>query len=179
MVSLPWTLHITHFLLKVPLREFSNFCTVQPLEYLHLFGSQNSPKPVSPTFSISESTYVVFESALMLTCQLCRSSSVNVKKGITGSFLRITQFCAQCKKTCCWDSQPFIGSIPAGNILTSAAILYSGALPAKVLRVFLVLKCVTITFKTFFRHQNEILQPAVHRTWEKHQSSLLQSITAS
>ena len=124
MVSLPWTLHITHFLLKVPLCEFSNFRTMQPLEYLLLF---RTPKPVSPTSSISESTYVVFESALLmlfLTCRICRSSSVNVKKAITGSFLRITQFCAHCKKTCCLDSQPFIGSIPAGNLQTSAAILY-------------------------------------------------------
>ena len=58
-----------------------------------------------------------------------------------------------------------MGKIPAGNIYTSAAILFAGAFPAKV-----------ITAKTFFRHQSEILQPAVHLTWERNQFSLFQSI---
>ena len=58
-----------------------------------------------------------------------------------------------------------MGKIPAGNVYTSAAILFAGAFPAKV-----------ITAKTFFRHQSEILQPAVYLTWERNQLSLFQSI---
>ena len=69
-----------------------------------------------------------------------------------------------------------MGKIPAGNIYTSAAILFAGAFPAKVLRIFQILKCAMITAKTFFRHQSEILQPAVHLTWERNQLSLFQSI---
>ena len=83
-----------------------------------------------------------------------------------------------CKQAWCWESQPFIGRMPAGNILTSTAILYSGALPTKALRIFRILNCATITSKTFFRHQSEILQPVVHRVWVNHQSSILQSLKA-
>ena len=100
------------------------------------------------------------------------------KKCISGSFVHIRQFCESCKQTWYWESQPFIGSIPAGNILMSAAILYSGSLPTKALRIFHILKCASITTMTYFRHQNKILQPAVDRIWVNHQSSLLRSIAA-
>ena len=113
---------------------------------------------------------------LFTMCRECRSSSVSIKKYITGSFLRIQQYCAHCKHTWCWESQPYIGTLPAGNILTSAAILYSGSLPAKALRMFHVLKCATVSAHTFYRHQREILLPSVDRVWERHQLSVLQSI---
>ena len=115
---------------------------------------------------------------LFSTCKLCSSAAVNIEKSISGSLLRIKQFCRSCKRTWCWDSQPFFGSIPAGNILMSAAILYSGSLPTKALRVFQILKCPSISIKTYFRHQSKILQPVVEQMWVNHQSSLLQSISS-
>ena len=115
---------------------------------------------------------------LFATCKLCSSVAVNVEKSICGSLLRIKQFCGSCKQTWCWDSQPFLGSIPAGNILTSAAILYSGSLPTKALRIFQILKCPSISTTTYFRHQSKILQPVVEQAWFNHQSSLLQSISS-
>ena len=36
------------------------------------------------------------------------------------------------------ESQPFIGNIPAGNVLTSASILCSGAFLLKALYIFLL-----------------------------------------
>ena len=60
-----------------------------------------------------------------------------------------------------------------GNLLISAAILYSGSLPAKALRVFDILKCSTISRKTFFRQQSRYLQPAIKLTWEQYQNELL------
>lgn len=96
-----------------------------------------------------------------------------------GSFIRISQWCTNCKRKRVWDSQPFIGKTPAGNILTSAAILFAGAFPTKVLRVFKSLNCATITAKTFFRHQNLFLQPAVTSVWERHQNTLLTGIKES
>ena len=122
-----------------------------------------------------------FESALLLlfaTCRFCANATTDMKRTISGSFLRITQFCTSCKQSWCWESQPFLGNIPAGNLLTSAAILYSGAFPAKFLRAFHILKCATITSNTFFRHQRDILQPVLNTTWEKYQLSLFSRIKA-
>ena len=123
-----------------------------------------------------QTTYIVFESALLLlftSCIYCASCSVTIKKVIIGSFLRVIQWCNKCKQKRLWESQPFIGNIPAGNILTSAAILNAGALPSKAIRVFEILNCSTISKKTFFRHQSIYLQPATCMVWEQHQQALL------
>ena len=65
------------------------------------------------------------------------------------------------------------GSIPAGNISLSAAILYAGALPTKALRIFHFMKCCSISTQTFFRHQREYLWPAISTVWNSEQQALL------
>ena len=118
-----------------------------------------------------QSTYLVFESALLLlfaSCVHCRSYTVNIRKVVVGSFLRVIQECNKCQGKYVWESQSFIGNIPAGNILTSAAILYAGAL-----LIFEILTCSLITRNSFFRHQSTYLQPAIRSVWERHQDVLL------
>lgn len=66
-------------------------------------------------------------------------------------------------------SQPYLGSIPAGNLGLSAGILFSGALAAKVLRVLQCMGVATITQRTFSSHQSSMLFPFVTRVWDKHQ----------
>ena len=62
-----------------------------------------------------------------------------------------------CNATQVWNSQPFIANVPAGNILLSASILFTGALPTKALRVFRHLNCATISPKTFFYISESLL----------------------
>ena len=47
-----------------------------------------------------------------------------------------------------------IGNIPAGNILLSASILFSGALPTQAIRILQHINCATIATRTFYDHQN-------------------------
>lgn len=121
--------------------------------------------------------YLVFESALLLftSCIYCGHVIATdcIKKTIVGTFLRITQMCESCGRRRVWESQSFIGTVPAGNILLSSAILYTGSLPSKALRMFQVLKCASIDRTTFFRHQSKYLQPAIVTTWKRNQESLL------
>ena len=70
-------------------------------------------------------------------------------------------------------SQPSIRDIPAGNILLSAAILFSGATPGKVLRLLNHMQVACISDRTFYRHQARFLEPAVLAVWEVKQSRLL------
>ena len=100
----------------------------------------------------------------------------DVSKIIRGSFLKITQHCSKCHHMFVWESQPFHGNIPVGNIITSAAILFTGLMPAKALRMFQVLNCAIISRKTFFRHQSSILQPSIQHIWDKQQQSLFNQI---
>ena len=124
----------------------------------------------------------MFESALLLIlsiCRYCTSDHVHLKKTVVGSFLRVVQTCRMCRMTSVWDSQPSIGSIPAGNIILSSAILYTGSLPSKALRIFKVLNCACIDRSTFFRHQAKYLQPVVKSIWHQHQNYLLKEVGAS
>ena len=121
----------------------------------------------------------MFESALMLlfaTCAAHGSTFISIKFHVIGSLLSINQASSQCNNTFVWESQPYICNIPAGNLLTSAAILFTGSLPSKALRVFKTLHCATISRKTFFRQQKKYLHPAIHVIWEKNQFLLLSKL---
>ena len=121
-------------------------------------------------------TFLVFESALMLlfsTCVACGSAFVSIKHHIMGSFLSVKQVCSQCNNSFTWESQLFISNIPAGNLLTSAAILYTGSLPAKALRIFRSLICATISILDIKR--TTCIQPFM-MFWEKNQMLLLSNL---
>lgn len=99
-----------------------------------------------------DTTYLVFESALLslfAECPYCSHKTFNITKLVIGSFIRITQKCDYCSKERYWTSQPFVNDTPLGNLLISAAILYTGSLPAKTLQFLKALKCATITPKTY------------------------------
>ena len=143
------------------------------------FRSDETPDSTDKPYKHKgQNLYLVFESALLLLFSLCIhcSGHTRVKDIVIGSFLQIIQTCSRYHKIRVWESQPYIGKIPAGNILTSAAILYSGALPSKALKMFRILNLSTITRKTFFRHQSQYLQPAVNSIWKASQELLLRSL---
>ncbi len=74
-----------------------------------------------------------------------------------------------------WESQPLVGTVPLGNLSMSAAILFSGSLSAKALRIFEILNVQAIARAIFFRHQETFLQPAVRSVWTRQQQSMFQS----
>ena len=90
---------------------------------------------------------------------------------MSGTFLRITQKCQHCETVNIWESQPFINNIPAGNILLSSAILFSGSLPEQVLRIFRSISCASISRRTFFEHQQKYLLPSIFRLWDQYQQA--------
>ena len=92
--------------------------------------------------------------------------------------LILTLTCAECKKPHPWHSQPYSGSIPAGNILISAATLFSGATISKVLRFFSHMGIAAIGLRSYFRHQSTILQNAVRNVWEERQQWIFATLQA-
>ena len=86
--------------------------------------------------------------------------------------------CRRCKWSYCWQSQPLIGSVPAGNLCLSAGILYSGSTPTKFLRALRFMGMLVHDVRTYFRHQSEYLIPAVIRMWRMVQPALISSIEA-
>jgi len=70
---------------------------------------------------------------------------------------------------CCfireWYSQPFVGSKPAGNLLMSAGILFSGSIPTKTLRMYRQMNIQCISISTYMQHQKYYLHPAIRNVW--------------
>ena len=114
--------------------------------------------------------------SLFTACRSCHQyCDAEVAKQI-GTFIRVRQHCSHCGHEWTWNSQPFIKDIPAGNILLSAAILFSGCTPGKVLHFLNCLQVACITDRTFYLHQTQYLEPAVLSVWQDNQHQLLSAI---
>ena len=127
---------------------------------------------------IREPKYITFHTALMqlfLTCLKCMSSPCSTTTRVNGTLLSVQQECPVCKYVRVWSSQPLIGNhrTAAGNLLLSAAILYTGASPTQILRVLQFISICSITKSTFFRHQSQYLLPSIHTLWNKQRLLLL------
>ncbi|KAK7475855.1 hypothetical protein BaRGS_00032905 [Batillaria attramentaria] len=71
------------------------------------------------------------------------------------------------EKSHTWDSQPFIKDIPAGNLLMSSSILFSGALPSKVFRFLHHFNVAAISDDAFFDHQSAFVCPSIDMVWHR------------
>ena len=108
-----------------------------------------------------------------MSCNSCHNSCIGEIAYQKGTCIAIRQLCSHCGYKRVWMSQPSIRDIPAGNILLSAAILFSGATPGKVLRMLNHMQVACISDRTFYRHQSRFLEPAIMTVWEGEQSMLL------
>ncbi|XP_071505513.1 uncharacterized protein [Diadema antillarum] len=127
-----------------------------------------------------EPKYIVFESKLfelLKSCPSCGSKNVSVQKSVKGTFLKVRLECWSCNKMMrTWESQPFIQSRPAGNVLLSAAILFAGGSSTETLQILNSIKVQTMGARTFYRHQDEFLHPIIERRWRLHQEALLSKL---
>ncbi|XP_064631010.1 uncharacterized protein LOC135489542 [Lineus longissimus] len=132
---------------------------------------------------VSEEKYFVFHSCLMTlfaSCPVCSSESSGHIKRI-GTFISIEQHCSnsQCGFSRVWHSQPMCGKVPAGNILLSGSILFSGSIPGKILRFLKLFGCQAFSRTTYFNHQRMYLSPAMTEVWSKEQHALLVDVKES
>lgn len=110
-------------------------------------------------------------------CPNCGEETSDITKQTVGTCIHITQKCSHCLQVKEWYSQPFVKSnMPAGNILLSAAILFSGALPTQILRVLKAFGCESIDSHTFFDHQRHFLHPSIASIWREHQAKYLKEL---
>ncbi|XP_034033599.1 uncharacterized protein LOC117516843 [Thalassophryne amazonica] len=116
--------------------------------------------------------------ATWCSCPLCGCRILEFSCKEVGTLLRISLSCKECGHQGNWDSQPFFGRAAAGNILLSAAILFSGATVTKVLRVLSHMGVTVMSGRSFFRHQEQVLFNAVKRLWVEQQVSMLNLLQA-
>ena len=111
--------------------------------------------------------------SLFTECRSCHQYCIGEVAQQMGTFISIKQECHHCGHKWKWNSQPFIKDVPAGNILLSAAILFSGSTPTKSLHLFKCLEMACIAERTFYYHQTKYLAPSVIHVWKRSQRSLL------
>ncbi|XP_056449822.1 uncharacterized protein LOC130385362 isoform X1 [Gadus chalcogrammus] len=97
---------------------------------------------------------------LFNACPVCtRACEVTTQR--LGTFLSVKQQCPHCTFGRRWNSQPILGSTPAGNLHLSAAVYLSGASFLKIEKVFKAMKLQLFRYETFRRHAKSFIEPAV------------------
>ena len=124
----------------------------------------------------NERKFIVFESCLQEQLHERRGCQevCMVKMAVTGSAVDVTCSCKSCEHTWHWSSQPKIRQMHVGNLLMSAAILFSGPLASKVLRFLDIFGIQRIARSTHFEHQKKFLHATVHSVWQNEQNKNLQ-----
>lgn len=123
--------------------------------------------------------FLVYETELLdlfSSCPSCTSPTLGEIDHCRGTFITVFQECGVCGYQRTWRSQPMIGAIPAGNFELSCAILFSGSLPSKSIRMFKFLNMAAISIRTFMYHQQYYLHPAILQVWKNHQGAYIEEV---
>ncbi|XP_073467392.1 uncharacterized protein [Aquarana catesbeiana] len=137
-----------------------------------------------PNEYASEKKFIVFDSCLtqLLMSSRCKAFPTcnglikKIKKYMVGSAIVVTGFCSNQHKFHLWSSQPFIGGMPAGNILLSASILCSGSNFRKIKQFFTLLGVSSISKSTHYKNQSKFIFPAIDYHWQKERESVFQHL---
>lgn len=130
---------------------------------------------------VYENKYIVFESCLdrlfyRIKCHKCFSSVVSINKVPYGTGMLVTLKCIDDHEVYKWTSQPVVGKMHVGNLLSASSILYSG-LTFSRLSSFASLLNLQFFSKTLYSSiQRDYLVPEVNACWETHQKALLNTL---
>ncbi|XP_063046055.1 uncharacterized protein LOC134440057 [Engraulis encrasicolus] len=113
---------------------------------------------------------------LFQKCGLC-TRPCDVRTQRLGTFLSVKQECTNCERTRHWNSQPVLGSTPAGNLQLSSAVYISGASFIQIEKVFNAMNLQLFCYETFRRHARAFIEPAILHHWKVMQDTTLERLT--
>ena len=137
-----------------------------------------------PSKVTDEKKYIVFESALdnlikELRCPSCGMSAYNVQKHVSGTAVQIHAECLEGHLIVDWKSQTFLGKLAAGNLLCSAATLYSGETYSHIANWAKFLNLQYIGHSQFYEIQRDILVPSINETVEVQKKAVKQDLNGN
>ena len=146
-------------------------------------SSSSCEEPPTETEHGDADKFIIFWACLLpllklMPCSRCAEMDSIITSTTRGTLLLVYFICRACQFKTQWNSQPYVGRTPAGNISLSTAILAAGAIPSKVLRVLSHMQVATISTRTFCRQQRAFLFPAVRSVWAGHQAWIIASLRA-
>lgn len=144
-------------------------------------SQQSVPSVVDP---ITDRKFLVFEGQLdqlfrLLTCPLCScpiSIDDIVKTSNEGTLLHVIAFCTGGHVIINWRSQPMIGRMPVGNLLTCAATLLSGQTFQHIHNIFQLLGMKFLSHVPFYNLQRTNFTPVIVNTWKEYQQSMFSAL---
>ncbi|XP_018103333.1 uncharacterized protein LOC100158321 isoform X2 [Xenopus laevis] len=140
----------------------------------------------SETDFVQERKFIIFETQLdsllrLIPCQyndgqMCKAPISKIHKTVEGSMVVVNLTCQNHHNALIWKSQPTVSNMPVGNILMSSSILLSGSSFRKVKEMYGLFGIAAISNTTFYKHQNQILFPAIDNYWKKEQQKIFKEI---
>lgn len=137
--------------------------------------------PHCPDNPAEQRKFLVFESSLMELFQTCRKKGCSaevtgMQQLISGSRLIVKTKCSSgC--SCIWSSQPLLSKMGAGNLLLSAAVLFSGNTYTRLYDIADHLNMPILSESRFYALQQKYLFPVVNETWLSMQIALLDGLS--
>ncbi|XP_055884447.1 uncharacterized protein LOC129926168 [Biomphalaria glabrata] len=138
----------------------------------------DAPHPPNEIALQHERKYMVFKSALEKLFTSCSSCGCVVKAIFleNGTCVNISQLCSECGYHREWSSQPKIHQTPVGNLLLSAATLFTGCLVGQTMQFLDALNLARISESTFFKHQKDYLHATVENVFSKEQQDIINHV---
>ncbi|XP_050950932.1 uncharacterized protein LOC127153734 [Labeo rohita] len=157
-----------------PFGASSSIKSEEPMDSDPTDVTMESSKPAHKT-----ATYIVYENCLLQLfeqCPVCHCVS-NVRTRRVGTFLAVEQQCPNCDFFRKWNSQPTVGSTPAGNLQLSVALYATGASFFKLEKIFRAMQLKMIRYDTFRSHARRYIEPAIVHSWKTAQDGMLQKLS--
>ena len=132
-------------------------------------------EPATCSSEAKEQKYIVFDSCLdelLNHCSMCGSQCFVMKKTI-GSCLVCDIKCVKCEHEYSWRSQPMSGNMPMGNLILSAALMFSGCNTSKFLRALDFASISNISLSTYNIIQTSYLTPTILEVWNTHKDNMV------
>ncbi|KAM8923998.1 uncharacterized protein RCH25_008751 [Pelodytes ibericus] len=133
----------------------------------------------------AERKFLVFESCLdqllnkINTCsynETCKAPITERGKKITGTLMTVHVLCENGHKHLLWRSQPMIGKSLLGNLLASAAVLFSGSHYTKVNEMFTILGMPFMSRSTYSMYQKKFIFPIVDLYYKRDRQATISSL---
>ena len=144
-------------------RDFDPLFSVHTSDYSQSLSdvidseSDDSTLSTERTNSTNVSKFIVFNDCLQELfqfCPVCGSPVVSHTQFCTGTLLTVNIICSKGHERQ-WRSQPSIAGMHAGNLMVSAAILFSGETYSKISHFAEILKLQFLSESAYYRIQNE------------------------
>ncbi|KAK3099185.1 hypothetical protein FSP39_000706 [Pinctada imbricata] len=142
--------------------------------------SEYRPLHSTPTDPSSELKFIVYQQCLEelfpKRCPDCGRDLQQKTVKMSGTCLFVKIPCRICPFQWEWRSQPLSGTMPWGNLILSAAILFSGSSASRVVNLMKFASIPCFSTRTYISMQNAYLVPAINVVWSYKQGLMFDNV---